>query len=227
MTTAAELITGALRMFGIVDQTESPTPTDIANGVVTLNDLLRNEQADGAAQYLISMVNTVLPPGAFGQIYTFSIGTADAGYLVQQDAVGVRQMWMNDVSLTVNRPVRFAPKTDVVRTTQPGIVTKMHQERQWDGSVLMTAWQSPRAPAKALIEIGGRVPLMSKSDGSDVVKLPPEGIADAKLLFGQRVCAGYGRGLQDVAELLKEAVAVNNRWREWARGQQWMQFVRA
>jgi len=39
----------------------------------------------------------------------------------------MKALWMNDLNLTVNRETRQAPKADVVRTTNPGIVTKWHQ----------------------------------------------------------------------------------------------------
>jgi len=226
MTTAADIITKALHLFGIVDQTESPTATDIANNVAILNDLLRAEQADGACQYLIKRTSVTLPQGVNQQIYSFSIGTADASYLVQVDAVAVRAIWMNDINLTVNRETRMAPIADVARTTYPGIVTKWHQERQADGSVLVTAWQPPRAPAVALIEYGGRLALISAADGSDVVALPPEGIHDATLLLGRRVMGSYGRVLSPTDPIITDAERVNARWRDWSRGQQWLRFVR-
>lgn len=225
--TAAYVITQALRLFGIIDQTDSPTPTDIANNVAVLNDLLRNEQADGAVQYLMKRATAQLPAGVSGQIYSFSIGIADPNYLLQVDAVAVKAIWMNDINLTVNRETRQAPIADVVRTTYPGIITKWHQERQADGSVLVTAWQPPRASAQALIEIGGRLAAITAADGSDVVALPPEGIHDATLLLGRRVCTSYGRSLEAVGIIAQDAEAVNKRWRDWARGQQWLRFVRA
>lgn len=225
--TAAEIITNALRLFGVIDQTETAQPADIANNVIALNNLLRAEQADGACQYLIRRLYAQLPQGAPQQIYTFSIGTADAGYLVQQDAVAVRSIWLNDVNLTVNRETRMAPISDVVRTLQPGIITKWHQERQADGSVLITAWQPPRAEARALIEYGARLPAITAANGSDVVALPPEGIDDATLLLGRRVCGSYGRSLDAVGIVAKDAERVNARWRDWARGQQWLRMVRA
>lgn len=227
MTTAAEIITEALRLFGIIDQTETAQPADIANNVKILNNLLRNEMADGAVQFLMRRVVAQLPQGVSGQIYSFSIGNVDAGYLVQQDAVAVRSIWMNDINLTVNRETRMAPIADVVRTLQLGIVTKWHQERQSDGSVLITAWQPPRATARALIEYGGRLPALTAADGSDTVALPPEGIHDATLLLGRRVCSSYGRSLEAVGIVAKDAEAVNTRWRDWARGQQWLRFVRS
>ena len=39
-----------------------------------------------------------------------------------------------------------------------GIITKWHQERQIDGSVLVTVWQPPRTATNILIEFGGRIP---------------------------------------------------------------------
>lgn len=227
MTTAAAIVTKALRIFGIVDQAEPPTPTDITNGVDALNDLLRNEQADGAAQYLMKRITATLPAGVSGQIYSFSIGTASPNYLVQADAVAVRSLWMNDISATVNRETRMAPIADVVRTTYPGVVTKWHPERQADGSVLITAWSPPRAAAACLIEYGGRMPALTAADGSDTVTMPPEGINDATLLLGRRLCSSYGRSLDAVGIVAKDAEAVNRRWRDWARGQQWLRFVRA
>ena len=225
MTTATEIVTNAMRLFGILDAAESPTAQDIANNVGVLNNLLRNEQADGACQYLIRRVTAPLPAGVNGQVYSFSIGTADASYAVQQDAVAVRSIWINDINLTVNRETRMAPIADCVRTTYPGIITKWHQERQSDGSVLVTAWQPPRAVYNALIEYGARMPAIP--DGSAAVDLPPEGIHDATLLLGRRICTSYGRSLEAIGLIAKDAEAVNARWRDWARGQQWLRLVRA
>lgn len=225
MTTAATLIKTALRLFGILDQTEEPTATDVANNLTVLNNLLRNEQADGACQYLINRVTAQLPPGVTGEPYSFVVGTASASYLVQRDAVAVRQIWLNDINLTVNRETRMAPIADVVRTTTPGIITKWAPERQADGSVRINAWQPPRATSPALIEYGGRLPEMTSGD--DVVGLPPEGIHDATLLLGRRVYKGYGVVPQPTDIIFADAERVNARWRDWARGQQWLRFVRS
>lgn len=227
MTTAAQIITGTLHLFGILDAAESPTATDIANNVTILNDLLRAEQSDGACQYLIKRTAVTLPPGTNGQIYSFVVGNGSPGYLAQVDAVAVRSIWMNNINLTVNRETRMAPIADVVRTTYPGIITKWHQERQTDGSVLITAWQPPRAPANALIEYGGRLALISAPDGSDVVALPPEGIHDATLLLGRRIMGSYGRVISPTDPIIVDAERVNARWRDYARGQQWLRFTRA
>ncbi len=224
--TASSVIAKALRLFGIIDQTEDPQPADITNNVAVLNDLLRNEQADGAVQYLMRRIAVQLPPGVNGQIYSFSIGTGSADYLVQVDAVAMKALWMNDINVTVNRETRQAPIADVVRTTYPGIITKWHQERQTDGSVLVTAWQPPRAAAMSLIEYGGRLPPITTGD--DPVALPPEGIHDATLLLGLTVCGSYGRNSSQLDPvLLARAKAVDDRWRDWARGQQWLRFVRS
>lgn len=226
MTTAAQIITESLRLFGILDATEDPTAQDLSNNVTILNDLLRAEQADGACQYLIKRIKTTLPLGASGSVYSFVVGNGNPSYLVQVDAVAIRSIWMNDINLTVNRETRMAPISDVVRTTYPGIVTKWHQERQTDGSVLVTAWQPPRAPANALIEYGGRLALISNPNGSDVVALPPEGIHDATLLLGRRIMGSYGRVLSQTDPIIIDAERVNARWRDYARGQQWLRFVR-
>jgi len=226
MTTAAEVITKTLRLFGIIDQTESPTPTDIANNVGFLNDLLRSEQADGACQYLIRRTSVQLPAGVNQQVYSFVVGTASTSYAVQVDAVAIRAIWMNDQSLTVNRETRVAPISDVVRTTNPGIITKWHPERQADGSILVTAWQPPNRTVPALIEYGARVPLISAADGSDDVTLPPEGIHDATLLLGRKIYASYGKGADGIAVQLADAEAANKKWKDYARGQQWLRFVR-
>jgi hypothetical protein len=92
---------------------------------------------------------------------------------------------------------------------------------------LVTAWQPPRAAATALIEYGARLAPIENPDGSDVVALPPEGIDDATLLLGRRVCGSYGRSLEAVGIVAQDAERVNMRWRDWARGQQWLRFVRS
>jgi len=225
--TAAELIAQSMHLFGILDQTEDPTPTDIANNVKVLTNLLCNENADGACQYLIKRINVTLPPGVNGSRYEFVIGTADPSYLVQKDAVGVRQLWANDINLTVNRETRMAPIADVVRTTYPGIITKWHNERQSDNSVLVTAWQPPRASTPVLIEYGGRLPAFTAADGSDIVELPSEGIHDATLLLGRRIAKSYGVVATPGDIIFQDAERVNNQWRDWSRGQQWLRMVRS
>lgn len=227
MVAAAEVISQGLKLFGIIDITEEPTASDIASGVKVLNNMLRNELADGASQFLIRTVRATLPAGISGEIYTFSIGTANASYAVQYDAVGLRQLWLNDQSLTVNRETRMAPKTDAVRTTYPGIITKWTPERQSDGSVLITAWQPPRSPAPALLEIGLRIPPLTAADGSDDIPMPPEGVHDLTLLYGRRVLAGYGKDPASVASTVADAERVNKQWRDWSHGQQWLRFVRS
>lgn len=224
--TAAYIITNALRLFGIIDQTESAQPWDLTNNVPILNDLLRADQADGACQFLIKRTIVQLPPGVNQQVYSFSVGTASASYAVQADAVAVRAIWMNDINLTVNRETRMAPIADCVRTTYPGIITKWHQERQADGSVLITAYQPPRASAKALIEYGARLAAITALDGSDIVGLPPEGIHDATLLLGRRIMGSYGRVLSPTDPIIIDAEAVHKSWKDYAHGQQWLRFVR-
>lgn len=227
-TTAAAVIANAMHMFGITDVVEQPTAADFASNVPILNDLLRSEYPDAAATFLMKTVAQQVPAGVSGSIYTFQIGTAQPSYLVQQDVVGVKAIWVNDVSPTVNRETRQGPKADVVRTTYPGRITKWHQERQQDGSVLVYAWQPPAFATQILLEMGGRVPLISNPLGTDMVPLPPEGIHDITLLLGLTICGGYGRPSDKLdPALLARAKATDDRWRQWARGQQWLRFVRA
>jgi hypothetical protein len=224
MSTAADVITEGLRLLNVVDQMETAQPADIQNGVAVLNHLLRNEMADGACQFLIKMATATLPAGVAGQVYTFTIG-AGTNFTVNADAVAMRQLFIKDVGLTVNRETRPAPKADVIRTTYPSMINRWHQERQIDGSILVTAGQPPRTAVTALIEYGGRIPALTAADGSDTVGLPPEGIADAVLLFMMRVAESYGK--TPGAVIAAQAAAVDQRWRGWARGQQWLRYVRA
>src|SRR6185369_8738982 len=131
--------------------------------VSVLNTMLRSDHVDGAAQYLIRTITATLPVGTQGSVYTFEISpTGD----VPVDAVAMRQLWINDVSPFVNREVRGpVPKTDVVRTSYLGRIVKWTQERQTDGSVLVTAWQPPRSASPALIEYGGRIAALTAADG--------------------------------------------------------------
>lgn len=226
MVTAADVITEAMRLYGIIDQMETPTPVDLANNSVILNSLLRSDHVDGAAQYLMKTVQVTVPPGVNGQISTFSIGIADTSYLVQIDAVAVKSMWCGDVGTNVWRETRGpVPTVDVVRTTNLGIITKWRSQRQIDGSVLITVWQPPRIATPLLIEYGGRVPKINAS--TDTVGLPPEGLHDAALLLGRRIHASYGRSPQAVAIVLADSEKVDMRWKDWAKGQQWLRMLRA
>lgn len=224
MTTAGEIIADAMHLFGIIDQTEDPTPTDIANNVRVLNKLLRAENSDGAAKFLMRTERATLPAASLSSNmpYTFVVGP---GGDVPFDAVAIKAIWLNDVSPTLNRETRMAPKADVVRTMFPGIITKWHQEGRDDGSILVTAWQPPRVACSALIEYGGRVPKLT--NGDSVVPMPPEGLDDVTLLLGRRICPSYGRSLEAVGSIAADAERVNARWRQWARGQQWVRMVRA
>ena len=222
MTTAREIIAKGLHLFGILDQTEDPQAGDLATCVPILNDMLRSEYMDAATQYLIKLVTVQLPPGVARVPYSFVIGP---GRDVPVDAVAMRAMWLNDINLTVNRETREAPMADVVRTTNPGIITRWHQRRQADGTVLVNAWQPPNRVVQALIEYGGRVTPILTAD-SDVT-LPPEGVHDATLLFGRRICSAYGRAFEAVGPVAQDAIAVHNRWQAYAKGTQWLRYVRS
>lgn len=227
MTTAAAVIENALHLYGILDQTEHATAVDIANNVIVLNEMLRSEHVDGAAQYLMKRITATVPAGSQGQIYSFVIGTAKTEYPVQVDAVAVKAIWCSDISPTVNRETRQSPTADVVRSTYLGLITKWHQERQIDGSILVTAWQPPRSATTCLIEYGGRINVLTNPAGSDIVSLPPEGIHDVTLMLGRRIHGTYGRNPQAVAAILADSETVDRRWRDWAKGQQWLRFMRS
>ena len=224
MATAKDVISDALHLFGIIDIAEDPTPEDLATNIPILSNMLRSEYMDGAAQFLIKRVQVTLPAGISGSVYSF---TVKPGGDVDVDAVGVRAIYVNDISPNVNRETRMAPIADVVRTTYPGIITKWHPERQTDGAVLITAWQPPRTASRALIEYGGRIAALTNPDGSDTVALPPEGIHDISLLLGRRLCSSYGRAFDATSPVGQDAIAVDMKWKNWARGQQWLRFVRA
>lgn len=226
MATAADVITEAMRLFGIIDQMEPPSPVDLANNAVILNNILRADHVDGAAQYLMKTVQATVPPGVNGQISSFSIGIADPSYLVQIDAVAVKSIWGGDIGTNVWRETRGpVPTVDVVRTTNLGIITKWRTQRQIDGSVLVTVWQPPRIATPVLIEYGGRVPKISAS--TDTVGLPPEGLHDAALLLGRRIYAAYGKSAQNLAVIISDSDRVHARWTDWAKGQQWLRMLRA
>jgi hypothetical protein len=226
MATAADVITEAMRLFGIIDAMESPAAVDLANNSVILNSILRADHVDGAAQYLMKTVQVTMPPGANGHISSFSIGVAEGSYLVQIDAVALKSMWAGDVGTNVWRETRGpVPTVDVVRTTNLGIITKWRTQRQIDGSVLVTVWQPPRIATPLLLEYGGRVPKINAS--TDTVGLPPEGLHDAALLLGRRIFSSYGRSAQAVAAVLADSERVHARWTDWAKGQQWLRMLRA
>lgn len=222
MTTARELITNAMHLYGILDAAESPTASDLAANVPILNSLLRSEYMDGAVQFLMRLETVYLPPGVVGTPYSFVIGP---GRDVPVDAVAMKSLWLNDVNSNVNRETREAPMADVVRTTNPGIITKWHQRRQIDGSIIVNAWQPPNRIVKGLIEYGGRVAPITTPDSD--VSLPPEGVHDAELLFGMTICSSYGRAFESLGPLAVRAQAVDARWRAWGRGQMWLRFVRS
>jgi hypothetical protein len=222
MTTAAEIITEALHLFGILDQEETPSTTDIANNVKVLNTMLRSDHMDGAAQYLMNRVTATLVAGTSGSIYSFLVGT---GKTVPVDAVAIKAIWCNDIGPTVNRETRQVSYSEVVRTTFPSIITKWHQERQIDGSIRVTAWQPPANATPVLIEYGGRIAAITA--GTDEVGLPPEGIHDVTLMLGRRIMGTYGRNPQDVGVVLQDSEIVDRRWRDWSKGQQWLRMVRS
>jgi hypothetical protein len=227
MDTAKTVITQTLHVYGIIDQMEQPTDTDIANNVPILNKLLRADHVDGAAQYLMSHIEVTLPTATPGQIYQFSVGTAQKSYLAQVDAVAVKSIMAGDIGPLVNRETRMAPWADVTRTLYPGTFTKWYPKRQIDGSVLITAWQPPARPCRALIEYGGRVGAITNPDGSDPVGLPPEGVQDVVMMLGRRIFSSYGRNPGAITALLADSEAIDKRWKDWAKGNQWLRMVRS
>lgn len=222
MTTARDIITDGLHLFGIIDDTEEAQPSDFEKGIPVLNSMLRSEYMDGAVQYLMRLQTATLPVAIVGEPYSFVIGPNGD---IPVDAVALKSLWCNDLNSRVNRETRQAPMADVVRTTNPGIITRWHQRRQVDGSIIVNAWQPPRMATKVLIEYGARAAEITGPD-SDVT-VPPEGIHELTLLYGRRICSAYGRAFDATTPVGMDAVAVHDKWKQWARGQQWLRFVRA
>jgi hypothetical protein len=221
MTVAVgDTVTASLKLFGIIDVSETPTTNEMADGILALNKLLRSEHQDGASQYLISRVNFTLRMGQ----QSFTVGTAKQTYDVQVDACDVRRIDAMDMGQYIRRAVNFAPMYDVTRTTYPGLVTKAHQERQADNSILVTVWQVPRADTPLLIELGGRIPAVTKQ--SDVLPLPDDAVDAVEHLLGKRLMGGYGRNPQAVAVQLQRADLLEQQWLSYARGRQWIRLQR-
>jgi hypothetical protein len=50
---------------------------------------------------------------------------------------------------------------------------------------------------------------------------------DVTLMLGRRIHGTYGRNPQAIAAVLADSEVVDKRWRDWAKGQQWLRFVRS
>ena len=219
-STAGVTVTNAYRLLNAIDFVETPTAAEMAFGIDILNKLLRSEHQDGASKYLIKTLTYTIPAGR----QSFTIG-ADAKYDVNIDACVLRRLDMADFGNgLVRRETRPAPKVDVRRTLQPGIVTKWCQEQQVDGSLLIWIWQIPRVASRCELEIGGRVPAMSA--GTDVLPLPPEGSAATELLLAKRLRGTTGRPIEAVQDVLQQASQIEIEWKSFARGLQTVRMVR-
>jgi len=222
MATAQDVITQSLRLYGIIDQTEDPEIPDITNNITVLNELLQYSHCDGACQYTMRRAEATIPRGTAGKTSFFVVGP---GELFDVDAVAIRSLWVRDIGPTINREVRIAPMVDIMRTTQTGMITRWHQERQANGSIKVSVWQPPARAVQAIIDYGARLPVILMPN--DEIELPPEGIHDLVMLLGRRICSSYGRNLDAVKAVLTDSEAVHNRWAAWSRGQQWLRQLRA
>jgi hypothetical protein len=220
-TTTGEVVTGAMRLFGIIDTEEQPTTAEMTIGLGILNNMLRAEHQDAAAQYLISRFNYTIAAGQ----QTFQIGIASASYAVQMDVVGVRRI---DCLFTplVRREVVWSPMVDIVRTLQPGLITKAHQERQTDDSVLVSVWQIPRAPQQMYIEVGNRIAEIVETTPTQALPIPSEGIHAIKHLLGLRLLAPFGRKADDTQMAVMTAKQLEAQWLSYARNQAWVRLRR-
>jgi hypothetical protein len=46
-------------------------------------------------------------------------------------------------------------------------------------------------------------------------------------MLGRRIFGTYGRNAQAVAAILQDSETIDRRWRDWAKGQQWLRMIRA
>ena len=218
--TAGTTVTNAYRLLNAIDFVETPTSAEMTFGIDILNKLLRSEHQDGASKYIIQTLSYTIPAGR----QSFPIG-ANGKSDVNVDACVLRRIDMADFGNgLVRRETRAAPKVDVRRTLQPGIVTKWNQEPQADGSILVWIWQIPRVAAACELEIGGRIPTMSNS--VDLLPLPPEGVAAVELLLAKRLRGQTGRPIAAVQDIMDQAAQIEVEWKSFARGLQFVRMVR-
>ena len=110
--TAANVIEEALRSSRIIPAEQAVTATDYANGLIALNEVLKNWQTDGA--YLFSIERAVLPLVKDQQSYTLSAsgdkcGYADTFYNTTLSAAG----GSGDTTLTVTSSANMAASQQI------------------------------------------------------------------------------------------------------------------
>lgn len=209
--TADQMVTAAMRLLNAIDAAETPAATELQQGREALSDLLRAQHSDAASTYLIERHTFTLPAQQSQFIISMA---ADAD--LKRDAVVVRDIWANDTSPNVNRPVYPGSEDEVVRTTSPGIPTKWFQERRADGGVRVTVWQMPRVSCPLLISVGERVPELPTGD--TVVPLPPEATTQAEYLLAMRCRKQWGVALADIQDVLQIASGASDEWMRRSRG---------
>lgn len=85
-----DVVTGSLRLLGVYGAGDTPEPEDLADGLITLNEMLNDWNSQHLAVYVI--VNRILPLTATTGIYTIGPGgTFDYPRPVKIESAGIIQ----------------------------------------------------------------------------------------------------------------------------------------
>jgi len=221
--TAANAITAALRLIGILDLYEQPNAQQIALGVEHLREVLLTTFMDAMQGFQLFEYDLALP----ALQSDFYIGTAKSTYDVQVNARMLQSIFLGYVGAT-KYEMRREPWNKLLRVaTTSSLPVRYATADQIDGSIRVKVWPTPTQVISMHLLGYNRIEVPTAADGSEIVQVPPDAEMAIKYALAVRSRPVYGVPVNEVTEVIQTAKPLIDLWKTGGRLNPSVQLLRS
>lgn len=201
-----KLITGALRLLGVVAQGESPNTTQITEASEALNMMVKAWEADGMPLWALKTTQVPLTAGAAS--YTIGLGQT----VNTAKPLKIIQCWNRNSTSNVDIPVRIITKQEyniLGNKTTSGNPIQIYYEPQIDSGTLYTfPVADTSSESQNSLYIVYQRPFEDFDASTDTPDFPQEWYEAIKYGLAVRLAPEYGLDSESRKFLLQEYATV-------------------
>ena len=197
-----QLITGALRLAGVIAQGETPTASQVSDAATTLNMMVKAWMADGMPLWAIRTIT--ITPVANQNTYTY-----DTPKLLKP-----LQAWNRQTSSQVDIPMRMISRQEYNilgnKSTTGNPIQLFFNPNLSSTEIKLFPTPDSTAAAQNVIYIVAQVPYQDFDSATDTPDFPQEWYEAIKYGLAVRLAGEYNIDIETRRVLVAEATAIKN-----------------
>ena len=197
-----QLITGALRLAGVIAQGETPSASQVSDAATTLNMMVKAWMADGMPLWAIRTVT--ITPVANQNTYTY-----DTPKLLKP-----LQAWNRQTSSQVDIPMRMISRQEYNilgnKSTTGNPIQLFFNPNLSTTEIKLFPTPDSTAAAQNVIYIVAQVPYQDFDSATDTPDFPQEWYEAIKYGLAVRLAGEYNIDIETRRTLVAEATAIKN-----------------